>query len=90
MTMLQDIPTFDGQDSSKLEDWFIDTETTANILTVSDTCLAEVICMLNCKVTICQLEIYYSPIYINARDDAAHRQTAVPHYDAPSAFSPHA
>ena len=24
MTMLQDIPTFDGQDSSKLEDWFMD------------------------------------------------------------------
>ena len=23
-TMLQDIPTFDGQDSSKLEDWFMD------------------------------------------------------------------
>ena len=27
MTMLQDIPTFNGQDWSKLEDWFIDIET---------------------------------------------------------------
>ena len=29
-TILQDIPTFDGQDSSKLEDWFMDIETVAN------------------------------------------------------------
>ena len=41
MTMLQDIPTFDGQDSSKLEDWFMDTETVADILTESHTHLAE-------------------------------------------------
>ena len=40
-TMLQDIPTFDGQDSSKLEDWFTDIETTADILTVSYICLTE-------------------------------------------------
>ena len=39
--MLQDIPTFDGQDSSKLEDWFIDIDTTTDILTESHTCLAE-------------------------------------------------
>ena len=41
MTMLQDIPTFDGQDSSKLEDWFMDIETTADILTESHTHLAK-------------------------------------------------
>ena len=35
MTMLQDIPTFDGQDPSKLENWFMDIETTADILTES-------------------------------------------------------
>ena len=40
-TMLHDIPTFDGQDSSKLEDWFMDIETTANILTKSHTHLDE-------------------------------------------------
>ena len=40
-TMLQDIPTFDGQDYSKLEDWFMDIETAADILTESHTCLAE-------------------------------------------------
>ena len=39
--MLQDIPTFDGQDSSKLEDWFMDIETTADILTESHTYLAK-------------------------------------------------
>ena len=32
-TMLQDIPTFDEQDSSNLEDWFIDIETAIDILT---------------------------------------------------------
>ena len=37
--MLQDIPAFDGQDSSKLEGWFMDIETTADILTESHTCL---------------------------------------------------
>ena len=41
MTMLRDIPTFDGQDSSKLEDWFTDIETAADILNESQTCLAE-------------------------------------------------
>ena len=40
-TMFQDIPTFDGQDSSKLEDCFMDIETTADILTESCTCLAD-------------------------------------------------
>ena len=39
--MLQDISTFDGQDSSKLEDWFMDIETTADVLTESHTCLTE-------------------------------------------------
>ena len=39
--MLQDIPTFDGQDFSKLEDWFMDIETAADILTASHTCLAK-------------------------------------------------
>ena len=38
-TMLQDIPTFGGQD--KLKDWFIDIETAADILTESHTHLAE-------------------------------------------------
>ena len=39
--MLQDIPTFDGQDSLKLEDWFMDIEIAADILTESHICLAE-------------------------------------------------
>ena len=55
-TMLQDIPTFDGQDSSKLQDWFMDTETAAHILTKSCTCLAEaksggLTCKIICKAT---------------------------------------
>ena len=33
--MFQDIPTFDGQDSSKLEDWFMYIETAPDILTES-------------------------------------------------------
>ena len=41
MTMLQDIPLFDEQDSSKLEDWFIDIETATDIPTESYTHLAE-------------------------------------------------
>ena len=41
MNLLQDVPMFDGQDSSKLEDWLMDTETTTDILTRSHTCLAE-------------------------------------------------
>ena len=36
-TMFQDIPIFDEQDSSKLEDWFMDIETTSDILTESYT-----------------------------------------------------
>ena len=31
MTMLQDIPKFDEQDSSKLEDWFMDIEIATDI-----------------------------------------------------------
>ena len=55
-TMLQDIPTFDGQYSSKLEDCFMDIETTADILTESYTCLAKakpygLTCMLIHKAT---------------------------------------
>ena len=55
-TMLQDIPTFDRQDSSKLEDWFMYIETAADILTESHTCLAEakpcsITCTLICKAT---------------------------------------
>ena len=41
MTMLLDIPTFDGQDSSKLEDMFKDIENATDILTESHTHLAE-------------------------------------------------
>ena len=41
MTMLQNIPKFNGQDSLKLEDWFMDIETTVDILTESHTHLAE-------------------------------------------------
>ena len=40
-TMLKDIPTFDRQDSLKLEDKFMDIETAADILTESHTCVAE-------------------------------------------------
>ena len=40
-TILQIIPIFDEQDSSKLKDWFVDIKTTAGILTESCTCLAE-------------------------------------------------
>ena len=41
MTLLQNIPTFDGQDSSKLEDWFMDIETATDILTESHSHLTE-------------------------------------------------
>ena len=41
LNMLQDITTFDRQDSSKLEDWFMDIETATDILTESCMCLAE-------------------------------------------------
>ena len=40
-TMLQDIPAIDGQDSSKLKDWFMDLETATDILIESFTCLAK-------------------------------------------------
>ena len=39
--MLQDIPTFYGQDTSKLEHWFMDIETAADILAKCPTCLAK-------------------------------------------------
>ena len=56
MTMLQDIPTCDGQDSSKLEDWLMDIETTTDILTENHTCLAKtkshgLTCTLTCEAT---------------------------------------
>ena len=41
MTKLQDIPTFDEQDSSNLGDWFMDIETTMDILTKSCTSLTQ-------------------------------------------------
>ena len=55
-TMLQNIPTFDGQDSSKLGDWFMDIETTTDVLKESHTCLSEakshsLTLMLICKAT---------------------------------------
>ena len=40
--LLQDIATFNPQDSSKLEDWFMDIKAATDILTESHTCLAEV------------------------------------------------
>ena len=40
-TMLPRYPTFDGQDSSKFEDWFMEIENAADILTESHTCLAK-------------------------------------------------
>ena len=40
-TMLQDICTFDVQDSSELEEWFMDIATTADVPTESHTCLAK-------------------------------------------------
>ena len=40
-TILQDIPTFDRQDSSKVIDWFMDIETAADILTESHAHLTE-------------------------------------------------
>ena len=64
-TMLQDIPIFDGQDSSKLEDWFMDIETTTDIPTESHTYLAKakshsLTCMLMCEAT--QTEKYWDDI----------------------------
>ena len=40
-SLIQDITTFDGQDTSKLEDWLSDIETTADILKESCVCLAK-------------------------------------------------
>ena len=51
MTMLQDIYTFDGEDSSKLKEWFMDIETAADILTERCTHLAEAkSCGLTCML----------------------------------------
>ena len=55
-SMLHDIPTFEGQDSSNLEDLFMDIETTTDILTESCTNRAEakshgLTHMLICKAT---------------------------------------
>ena len=41
ISLLQDIPIFDRQDSSKLQDWLTDLETTTHILIESHTCLGE-------------------------------------------------
>ena len=53
-SLLQDIHTFNGQDSLKLEDWLMDLETMNGILTESLTSLTEVksqdlTCTLMCK-----------------------------------------
>ena len=40
-TLIQDIPTFNGSDSTQLEDWLIDIETTANLTDESRTKLAQ-------------------------------------------------
>ena len=40
-TLIQDIPTFNGSNSTQLEDWLVDTETTANLTNESRTKLAE-------------------------------------------------
>ena len=51
-TMLQDIPIFDGQDSSKLDDWFMDIETAADILTfLAKAKSCSLICTLICEAT---------------------------------------
>ena len=36
-TLIQDIPTFNGSDSTQLEDWLVDIETTANLTDESRT-----------------------------------------------------
>ena len=41
-TLIQDIPTFSGSDSTQLEDWFIDIETTADLTDESRTKLAQI------------------------------------------------
>ena len=40
-TLIQDIPTFNGSDSTQLDDWLIDIETTANLMDESRTKLAQ-------------------------------------------------
>ena len=40
-TLIQDIPTFNGSDSTQLEDWLIDTETAADLMDESRTKLAQ-------------------------------------------------
>ena len=40
-TLIQDIPTFNGSDSTQLEDWLVDIETTANLTDESRTKLAQ-------------------------------------------------
>ena len=40
-TLIQDIPTFNGSDSTQLEDWLIDIETAANLTDESRTKLAQ-------------------------------------------------
>ena len=42
MCLLQDIPTFDGWNITKLEDWLSDIKMAADILKESHACLAEV------------------------------------------------
>ena len=56
ITILQDIPTFDGKDSSQLEDWFMDIDIAADILTESYTHLTKakscgLTCTLICEIT---------------------------------------
>ena len=36
-TLIQDIPTFNGSDSTQLEDWLVDIETAANLTDESRT-----------------------------------------------------
>ena len=51
LTLLHDIPMFDGPDSLELEGWFMDMETTTDILTRYCTHLAEAItCGLTCTL----------------------------------------
>ena len=40
-TLIQDIPTFNGSDSTQLEDWLVDIETTANLTDECRTKLAQ-------------------------------------------------
>ena len=40
-TLIQEIPTLNGSDSTQLEDWLVDIETTANLTDESRTTLAQ-------------------------------------------------